>query len=291
MAGIDDARVRDAYSRQKALVAAYDRPAYLAVRLLLPPQLVPHVIAVTAFMHYTDVMLDGETPSNTASAAAWEEDVRCALSSGESREPLLRALLTSVEAVPWLRSRVEAFMAGARVDRDFKEFAGEAEYQQYIYDYSLPAFMLIACLLLPPNADPGASGMACRAYIDGHQRLDFVNDLSEDLSAGRLTIPLKTLEQHDVSRSDLEQRRDSLGTRALITSLLTRARQDLLVSRSLVEHVPADNRAFLRALITVKVLTADAALAKGAAVMCAPASPSHSAALRMLLREYRRRGR
>ncbi|WP_229350644.1 squalene/phytoene synthase family protein [Streptomyces sp. UNOB3_S3] len=290
-AGITDPRLRDDYSRQRALVASYDRPAYLAVRLLLPTGLVPHVIAATAFMHHTDTVLDGEPTGQHETADEWEKEVRTALSSGDSNSPVLRALLHTISVNARLRPRVETFMAGARADKEFQGFGDEADYQKYMDEYSLPAFMLVASLLLSPDADPGASGQACRAYIDGHQRLDFVNDLSEDLRDARLTIPQETLRQHGVSRADLEQERDTPGTRAMLESLLTRARHDLLTSRALVEHVPAGNRSFTRALITVKILTAEAALAKGTAVLRAPADPSRTAALRMLVREYRRRGR
>ncbi|WP_127356326.1 hypothetical protein [Actinacidiphila soli] len=46
-AGITDPRLRDDYTRARRAVAAFERGPYVAVRLLLPDSVVPHVIAAT----------------------------------------------------------------------------------------------------------------------------------------------------------------------------------------------------------------------------------------------------
>ncbi|WP_338933072.1 squalene/phytoene synthase family protein [Streptomyces netropsis] len=292
-AGIGDPRLRADYTRQRDRVSAYRRHAYVAVRLLLPPALVPHVIAATAFMHHTDTLLDA-SPGGTRtedSCIVWEKRVREGLATGNSGDPVLRPLLHTVSVHPRLRGHVEDFLAGAPVDRDFTGFSDEADYQRYVDAYSLPAFMLIACLLLSPDADADLSHGLCRAYIDGSQRLDFVNDLAEDLRDGRLTLPDDALAHHGVSRADLEQGRESPEVRALIEALLAQARRDLLTSRRLPDLAPPAHRAFTRAVIALEVLTADAAAAKGTGVLRDAARPSVPAAVGVLVREYRRRGR
>ncbi|MEU7136092.1 squalene/phytoene synthase family protein [Streptomyces sp. NPDC046261] len=296
LAGIHDKRLRADYTRQRALVSAYRRHAYVAVRLLLPPALVPHVIAATAFMHHTDTLLDeGGGPANGAGGgdayAAWEKEVRDGLATGQSGHPVLRPLLHTASRHPRLRDHVQEFLAGAPLDRDFTGFTDEAEYGRYVDAYSLPAFMLIACLLLDPAADAGTTRELCRAYIDGSQRLDFVNDLAEDLREGRLTLTAQALERHGVRRADLERGRETAAVRALLTDLLGRARRDLLASRRLPGLAPAPHRAFIRAVIALEVLTADAAMARGTGLLRGAARPSVPGALRVLAREYVRRGR
>ncbi|MFI9203240.1 phytoene/squalene synthase family protein [Streptomyces sp. NPDC053048] len=295
IARIDKPRLRRDYTRQRAHVAAYRRPAYLAVRLLLPPALVPHVIAATAFMHHTDNLLEeGEAASGTSAEEArvlWEKEVREALATGGSEHPVLRPLLHTVTLHPRLRGHVEEFLDGASLERDFAGFSDEADYQRYVDAYSLPAFMLIACLLLHPDADPAAARELCRAYIDGSQRLDFVNDLAEDLRDGRLNLPAEVLARYGVTRADLEHGRDIPGARRLLRALLEQARHDLLGSRGLPRLAPPGHRAFVRAAITLEVLTADAALDRGARLLHGSARPSVPALLRLLLREYGRRGR
>ncbi|MFC5147737.1 phytoene/squalene synthase family protein [Streptomyces aureoversilis] len=285
-AGVHDRQLRDDYTRQRALVSRYRRHAYVAVRLLLPAATVPHVVAMTAFMHHTDNTLDngGTRTERTSAYAEWEKDVREALTGGRADDPVIRSLVHTVATHPGLAGAVEDFLKTAPADLDFDGFATEGSYQDYVDAYSLPAFMLVAGLL-DPGTDPGAYRAACRSYIDGSQRLDFVNDLAVDLEGGRLALPRETLEEHGVSRDDLESARDTPAVRALLAGQLGRARHDLLDARRLAGLTSPVDRPFVRAMVELEVLTADAAEAKGCSLLRGPARPSAGAALRVLLRE------
>lgn len=287
-AGIGDQRLREDYTQQRALVSRFRRTAYLAARLLLPAPLMPHVIAATAFMHHSDNLLDeGPRPERAARYAAWEEQVRVGLTDGTSDHPVIRAMLHTISARPHLRANLVEYLATATTDLDFTGFTGEVDYQRYIEEYSLPAFMLVAGLL-GPDGDQADYRKACRTYIDASQRLDFVNDLAEDLRDGRLTVPADALKRHAVTREDLENGRDLPGTRDLLADLLGQARATLTASRQLVDLTPPEGRPLVRALIALDELTIDAASAKGIALLESPARPSTSAAVRVLLREYLR---
>ncbi|MEZ0070202.1 phytoene synthase [Streptacidiphilus sp. MAP12-20] len=295
-ARVTDPALRADYTAQRRAVARFKREAYLAVRLLVPPELVPHVLVATAFMHHTDNLLDsGPLAGRREAYRVWEHAVRAALAgSARADSPLVRALAHSADAHPALREHAEAFLDTALADLDFVGFRTEADYQAYLDAYSLPALMVVACLLAPPTAEVRA---ACRAYIDGSQRLDFVTDLAEDLAADRLTVPLDTLKEFGVTREDLATAQDTPATRALLAHLLTLARTSLDRGRTLLALTPPANRPMVRTLIALDDLTAAAATAKGAALLRAPFGPPLPAALALLLREYRaaravgRRGR
>jgi phytoene synthase len=285
-AGIRDPGLRDDYTLQRELAARFKRSAYLAARMLLPRPLFPHVVAATAFMHHSDNLLDsGPKDGRAAVYAEWERRVRDGLADGDSDHPVIRPLLHTITVRPQLRGHVEDYLRTARADLEFAGFAGEADHQAYIDAYSLPAFMLVACLLAP-EGDGSDFRAACRTYIDASQRLDFVNDLAEDLADGRLTIPRETLERCGVTREDLERARDLPGTRELITSVLGQARDTLAESRPLAGIVPAPGRPLVRALIAFDELTISAATRKGAGLLKESARPSAPGAVRVLLREY-----
>lgn len=285
-AGIHDPGLRDDYTRQRELAARFKRSAYLAARLLLPRTLFPHVVAMTAFMHHSDNLLDsGPEGGRAAAYDTWERQVRDALATGTADHPVIRPVLDTLTAHPRLRGHIEEYLGTARADLDFVGFATEADHQAYIDAYSLPAFLLVACLLAP-EGDGAEFRAGCRTFIDASQRLDFVNDLAEDLADGRLTIPRETLERHGVTRDDLEQARDLPGTRALFAAVLGQARATLAASRPLVAIVPAPGRPLVRALIAFDELTAAAAARKGAGLLKASARPSVPGAVRVLLREY-----
>ncbi|MEY9846911.1 phytoene/squalene synthase family protein [Streptacidiphilus sp. MAP5-3] len=303
-AGVHDAVLRSDYAAQRRVVARYRPEAYLAVRLLVPAALVPHVVAATAFMHRNDDVLDSEDGTadrdvRRAEYGRFAASVRDALAGGTPagpEAPLLRALAHSASARPELREAVEELLETALADLDFVGFTTEADYQSYLDAYALPALMVVACLLGPVGAQPDERfRAACRTFIDGGQRLDFVNDLAEDLAAGRLTVPTETLDAFGVTRADLVGE-ESSGTAALIRHLLDQARTTLVQGRALVALVPPENRPMTRALIGLEELTAAAAARKGPALLQGSARPSVPSALALLLREYRearrvRRGR
>jgi phytoene/squalene synthetase len=91
-AGVRDGGLREDYTEQRKLVARFRRSAYLAVRLVLPTPLVPHVIAATAFMHHSDNVLDEGRPraERAAAYAVWEKQVRDGLATGGSDHPVIR---------------------------------------------------------------------------------------------------------------------------------------------------------------------------------------------------------
>ena len=287
-AGLDEPRLRDDYGRQREQVAQYKRDALLAAGLLLPPRLVPHVVAATAFMHRTDNLLDsGPVAERKQAYTAWEQEVRDSLATGGADDPELRPLLHTVAAHPVLRGRVLDYLGSALADLDFTGFDTEADYQRYLDGYSLPAFMVVATLL-GPDGDQAAYRAACRTFIDAAQRLDFVNDLAEDLADGRLTIPEQTMERHRVIRADLEQARDRPAVRALLTDQLDQVDRTLAESRALIGLVPPVHRPMVRCMIRLDELTGAAARADVPALLHRSATPAKLAAARLLVREYLR---
>ncbi|WP_042421667.1 phytoene/squalene synthase family protein [Streptacidiphilus anmyonensis] len=288
-AGVADPALRADYGAQRGAVLRYKPEAYLAVRLLVPAELVPHVVVATAFMHRTDELLDSAepVPRRRETFGAWDREVRAALAGGpKSDDPLVRALAHSCAGLPSLGEHVTAFLGTALTDLDFSGFGTEADYQAYVDAYSLPAVLVVASVLTPVTP---TMRTVCRAWVDGGQRLDFVTDLAEDLAADRLMIPQETLKAFAVTRDDLAAARDTPAVRALLTHLLDLSEASLAEGRALAELPPPATRPMVRAMLGLDDLTARAARAKGAALLRAGARPSVPSALRLLLREMRAR--
>ncbi|MFI7414022.1 squalene/phytoene synthase family protein [Streptomyces sp. NPDC049627] len=287
-AGIREPGLRRDYGTQREYVARFRRTYYLAARLLLPKAVLPHVVAATAVMHHGDNLLDtGAKPRRVAAWAAWEQEIRKALDSGVSDDAMIRTLLHTTTAYPRLREVVEEYLSTATAELDFTGFATEADYQAYVDAYSLPAFMLVASLLGPQH-DDGEFRSACRMLLDGSQRLDFVNDLAEDLAEGRLGIPAETLERFSVTEKDLAEGRESPGVRELVESQIEAARASLLAARELPALTANPNGVLLEAVVEIELLTADAALAHSARLLRGPVSPPVVGSLRVMLGARRR---
>ncbi|MGN5381335.1 squalene/phytoene synthase family protein [Streptomyces lasalocidi] len=206
-AGVRDPGLRADYDRQRQLVRRFRRSAYLAARLLLPRPLLAHVVAATAVMHHGDNVLDtGPLPQREAAWASWERQVREALRTRTSDDSLLRAFAHTVSAHPRLGGIVESYLTTATAELRFTGFATEADFQAYVDAYSYPAFMLVAGLLAP-EGDDLRYRTACRTFIEGSQRLDFVNDLAEDVREGHVGVPVETMERFGVTADSLAMRR------------------------------------------------------------------------------------
>ncbi|SEM44864.1 phytoene/squalene synthase family protein [Streptacidiphilus jiangxiensis] len=284
-AGVADPALRRDYGAQRRAVLRYRTEAYLAARLLVPPELVPHLVVATAFMHRTDDMLDsGPVALRREAFARWDREVRAALVGGASADPLVRALVHSSAVLPALGGHVTAYLDTALTDLDFAGFADEAEYQAYVDAYSLPAVLVPACVLAPVSPE---LRVACRAWIDGGQRVDFVADLAEDLAAGRLTVPQETLTAFAVTREDLVAGRGTEAVGALLAHLLDLSEASLAEGRALVDLTPAATRPMVRVMVRLDELTAQAARAKSTALLREGARPALLAALGLVWREYR----
>lgn len=291
-AGIRSKQLRADFTRQRRVVARYRFPQYLAVRLLLPRPATPHLLATTAFMHHTDNLLDqgGSLKERSSAYGRWAEQVREALATERSDHAVLRPVLHTCRTYPNLLRYIENFLDGATTELDFAGFVTEEDYQRYIDAYSLPAFMMVAGVLAP-EADEIGYRNACRTYIDGSQRLDFTNDLADDLRAGRLNLPQDLLDRYGVTRDDLVEGRESVGVCSLIAHQLDLACTSLNASRTMVEYLPTAHGGLGRALIGMEEATAEAARGKSTGLLTSSARPAISTAVRLLTREYRQRER
>ncbi|MFI9151565.1 squalene/phytoene synthase family protein [Streptomyces sp. NPDC053367] len=286
-AGILEPELRRAYSAQRKAVRRFRRSSYLAARILLPPALLPHAVAATAFMHHGDDVLDTGTATQRAAAwTVWQRRVRTALESGQGDDPLIGAMLHTIGACPRLRPVVEDYLTTATAELEFEGFATEGDYQAYVDAYSHPAFMLVATLLGPED-DDGPFRAACRTLIDGSQRLDFVNDLAEDLREGRLGIPQETLRRFSVSVEELWEGRRPAGLVELVAHGVRAAGAALRAAGAQSDLAAPEGRPLMRALVDIELRTADAALERGAGLLRGPASPPPAGTVRTLLRERR----
>ncbi|MFD5633074.1 phytoene/squalene synthase family protein [Streptomyces sp. NPDC127077] len=289
-AGITEPDLRTAYGRQRTFVRRFKTAEYLTVRLLLPARLHPPVIAAVAFMHETDERIDtGTREARGAALKSWASATRSALDGSTATDALLRALVDAADRHPQLRRCVEDFLRGARHEVDYTGFDTEDELQSYVDGYSLPAFMLLVCLLERGDTGEGEVFVKrCRDLIEAMQRIDFLDDLAEDAGEGQVGIPGKDLERHGLSvevlRSPTDAVRERLGR--LVAEQAELARPRLSASGELADMVPPGTRPFITALLQVQELRLDAVSRKGGGLADGGARPSVPALLGVLARQY-----
>ncbi|MFF7776117.1 squalene/phytoene synthase family protein [Streptomyces tanashiensis] len=281
-AEVREPRLRRDYTEQRRTVRRFTAAEYAAARLLLPAALLPHVVAVVAFMHDTDDRIDrGEPDERAAALAEWDGLVGKALAEGDSGLPVLRCLTRTAECHPDVLAHVDEFLRGCRREVAWRTIADDEELEEYVREYSLPALMLSACLVAPADASARAAfTRGCHLLIRGMQRMDFLEDLSEDVRAGRPGVPADAVERHG---ADLTRPGVPLGL--LVEEQADRAAADLDPAATLVGVVDPSYRPFMRALVGVQRLRLDAVRRAGASLATRTSGPSAPAAAVLLLRE------
>ncbi|MDQ0931283.1 phytoene/squalene synthase family protein [Streptomyces turgidiscabies] len=287
-AGVTSGTDRAAYSKAKQFMLSREPAGHLAVRLLIPDRLQPHVLAAYAFASFTDDLCDrGTVAERTRRYAGWAEQVRTALDTKTARHPLLRAFLHTAEARELPRSWVDSYLVGAEVDLDFPGFTTEEDYQAYIEKLTWP-FLMITSGLSMPGGGTQAFADSCRLLADACQRTDFLTDLAEDLRDGRLYLPTDDLEKHGVARSDLENGRDLPGVRSLLAATATTAHATLREATRIVAELPEEQRPLTRFVILLHDHRLRRARSMGAAVTRGPVRDNPIECVRILARAHRR---
>ncbi|MGI5472298.1 phytoene/squalene synthase family protein [Streptomyces sp. CA-132043] len=290
-AGINDPALRQDYEVQRRLVRRFKPQEFLAVRLLLPARRQPSVIAAVAFMHETDRRIDvGEVATRQDALRSWSRQVAEAVEHGTSDHPTLRAMADATERHPHLSAYVRKFLDGAHVEAGWTGFGTEGDFQAYVDAYSHPALMLTASLVAPAAETEQADAFerGCRTLIEAMQRADFLADLSEDTSQGRIGISHEELAHFGLELDDLLNPSPA-STPALEQLVQDRARTisaGLASCRDLPDLVAPENQPFLRAFIRVQELQLEDVRSRGAKLLHEEAGASKPAALGVLLRHY-----
>ncbi|WP_405922177.1 squalene/phytoene synthase family protein [Streptomyces sp. NBC_00122] len=235
-AGISGTRLREDYTHAARRVLRREPAPYLVLRLLAAPPLVPWLAAGLAFMNMVDDVAETGTPSQrAANLAALTGRVEAALTSGDSPDPLLRAYAHAVDARALPAHWVSRFLEGAATaEAGFDGFAAEEDFQAYLDAYAWPGVLVFTGLQYQGGPDPEQAA-GWRRFVDAAQRVDFLADLAGDLADGRLCIPRARLDEHSVTRADLEQARDTPAVRALLAAETLRARAALDATDGILE--------------------------------------------------------
>ncbi|MEX0172131.1 squalene/phytoene synthase family protein [Streptomyces sp. LMG1-1-1.1] len=281
-AGVREPRLRGEYTEQRRAVRRYRTAEYAAARLLLPAAVLPHVVAAVAFMHDTDDRIDRGGPEERAAALGeWTGLVGKAFAGGDSELSVLRCLVRTAQRNPDVRGHVDEFLRGCEREVAWRTIADDEELEQYVREYSLPALMLTACLVAPVDATARAEFEdGCHRLMRAMQRIDFLEDLPEDVRAGRPGVPVDAVARHG---ADLMQPGVELGR--LVDEQAGRAAADLAAAAPLAGAVDPSYRPFIRALVGVQRLRLEAVRRAGASLATRSSGPSAPAAAVLLLRE------
>lgn len=259
-AGIVDPAVRDGYRKARALNAAHGRTYFLATALL-PPERRPPVHALYGFARFADDIVDAMVPAaadapagpevDTERAerfAAWSRDVLTDLEWGASSDPIVRALIDTVQRFAIPTTYFADFLDSMRADLTV---TGYATYED-LADYMWGSAAVIGLQMLPilGRADDDVRWDVLEEHAIhlglAFQLTNFLRDVAEDLRRGRVYLPETSLREFGVDRERLARGVADEPIRNLLAFEIDRAREHYRAAAPGIDLVDPVSRDCLR---------------------------------------------
>jgi phytoene synthase len=214
------------YERCRRLNARYGRSYYLATTLL-PAWKRPHVHALYGFARYADEIVDaiGMTGDREPALDAFTARLARGLSGEPVRDPVLPAFLHTVRSFHIDRSDIDSFLRSMRADLTVNRYATYDD----LLDYMEGSAAVIGTMTLPVLEPlPGTAGRArepARQLGLAFQLTNFLRDVAEDLTRGRVYLPAADLAAFGVEVADLARPSAGRAVRDLLAFEAERARE------------------------------------------------------------------
>ncbi|WP_106400988.1 phytoene/squalene synthase family protein [Actinocorallia populi] len=214
------------YEICRRLHARFGRSYYLATRLL-PAWKRRHVHAIYGFARYADEIVDSFTMTDDRAAALDRLAVRLSASlAGEpAHDHVLPAFAHTVRSFGIRPEDVDAFLRSMRADLSVARYASYDDLLEYMEGSAAVIGTMMLPVLEPlPGREKEAREPARQLGL-AFQLTNFLRDVREDLSRGRVYLPQDDLARFGVDEADLALPRVSPRLRDLLAFEAGRARE------------------------------------------------------------------
>jgi phytoene synthase len=222
-AGVTDPALREAYRHCRRLNARHGRTYFLATRLL-PVERRPAVHALYGFARKADDIVDAlgtdaGPARRDAGLAALQRELDQGLRDGDSREPVVRAVVDTARRYGIDHGHFADFMTAMRSDLVVTDYPDYAALRRYMHGSAavigLQMLPVLGTVVPRETAAPHAAALGV-----AFQLTNFLRDVGEDLDRGRVYLPADLLAAHGVDRALLRWSRDTGRRDRRITAAL-----------------------------------------------------------------------
>ena len=210
-AGITDSELRNSYLECKRLNNLHGKTYFLATRLL-PPAKRPFVHALYGFARYADEIVDDLASTLTEDEKAdalksWGTEVLANIKSGKSHDHIGAALVDTVNRFSIPISYFEAFLHSMTMDLTVTEYHTYEDLYEYVYgSAAVIGLQMVPILGTISKQSLTEANIAAEKLGTAFQLANFIRDVGEDLTRGRVYLPVTELQSHEVTREMLEER-------------------------------------------------------------------------------------
>ncbi|MEU2183665.1 phytoene/squalene synthase family protein [Streptomyces thermolilacinus] len=225
-AGITDPALRAAYSACRLLNARHGKSYFLATRLM-PVERRSAVHALYGFARWADDIVDDldrrlAPGERDRLLRRLESDLARGLRTGESDEPVVRAVADTAERYAVEHTLFADFLASMRSDLHVTDYPTYADLRAYMHGSAavigLQMLPVLGTVVPREEAAPHAAALGV-----AFQLTNFLRDVGEDLDRGRVYLPADLLAAHGVDRPLLEWSRRTGRTDPRIRTALVAA--------------------------------------------------------------------
>ena len=251
-AGITDSELRNSYLECKRLNNLHGKTYFLATRLL-PPAKRPFVHALYGFARYADEIVDdlASTLSENEKAEAlksWGDEVLANIKSGKSHDHIGAALVDTVNRFSIPISYFEAFLHSMTMDLTVTEYHTYEDLYEYVYgSAAVIGLQMVPILGTISKQAMAEANIAAEKLGTAFQLANFIRDIGEDLTRGRVYLPVTELQSHGVTREMLEERIVTPQIKNALKEQIQRVRSLQAESKPGINLLSAESRACIEA--------------------------------------------
>ena len=251
-AGITDPELRNSYLECKRLNNLHGKTYFLATRLL-PPEKRPFVHALYGFARYADEIVDdlASTLSENEKAKSlksWGDEVLANIKSGKSHDHIGAALVDTVNRFSIPISYFEAFLHSMTMDLTVTEYHTYEDLCEYVYgSAAVIGLQMVPILGTVSKQSMIQANIAAEKLGTAFQLANFIRDIGEDLTRGRVYLPVTELQSHGVTREMLEERIVTPQIKNALKEQIKRVRSLQAESKAGINLLSVESRACIEA--------------------------------------------
>ena len=251
-AGITDSELRNSYLECKRLNNLHGKTYFLATRLL-PPSKRPFVHALYGFARYADEIVDDlastlSEDEKAKSLKSWGDEVLANIKSGKSHDHIGAALVDTVNRFSIPISYFEAFLNSMTMDLTVTEYHTYEDLYEYVYgSAAVIGLEMVPILGTVSKQSMIEANMAAEKLGTAFQLANFIRDVGEDLTRGRVYLPVTELQSHGVTREMLEERIVTPQIKNALREQIQRVRSLQAEAKVGINLLSAESRACIEA--------------------------------------------
>lgn len=207
-AGISDQQVIQSFIECRNLNAKHGKTYFLATRLL-PKSKRPFVHALYGFARFADEIVDDLNSPLTEQEKiikfkSWKSQTLADLQSGKSDDPIVKALIYTVNRFEIELDYFKAFLHSMEMDLEISEYQSFEDLMEYVYGSASVIGLEMVPIL--GASDLIAANQAAEKLGTAFQLANFIRDVGEDLDRGRIYLPIKELQDFGVDHESLQNK-------------------------------------------------------------------------------------